>query len=179
MQLRRSSRSIESLRANPEKLSFSEALSSPTWRAVLEGLSQNDILAEARRQEGEIDESCPVANFVDDAEIDEEAILARFRDYMHAEESKLEAFPVPIPAYVLHEFLSSFGALDMSFWKTLPIRKIFSVTDGEGPITQALSRQLSASFGTRTSFWWDIQHEYDLRQSEIRYPKVPFEQGLD
>jgi plasmid maintenance system antidote protein VapI len=149
-----------------ERLSFHELYESQAWKQILEESRPNlSVLRESAQDLNSSSEFSQAVRFVQDGEIDEGVIMSRFRDYLLINGDPPRAFNIPLPGLVLREFLNAFGALELSFWRKLPLRTIERVIDGEIPISFGLSNQLSQAFGTRSGFWRDMQTEYDRRES--------------
>jgi len=151
---------------NPfEKMSASELFATKEWGEHLDGIRPFPITSELGVTRDKGDQGVALRTFVQDADLDEEVIMSRFHDYLQQPENR---DLIPVPATVLHEFLESFGALDLTFWKTLPIAELSRVTAGEILISRRLSERLSCVFGTRPELWVDMQAEFDERQSAGR-----------
>jgi len=147
-------------------MSFRETFESQAWKQILEESRTNlPVSSESVMDLDSLSKSSCVVHFVQDGEIDEEVILAGFRDCLAAHSDSSHATNISIPGLVLEKFLNAFGPLELSFWRKLPLTTIGRVIDGEIPISFGLSNQLSRAFGTRSGFWHDMQKEYDRWES--------------
>jgi hypothetical protein len=148
---------------NPyEKMSFAQALNSPEWKQYLEDARPFAIFARTWvefRNGSELNSQ--QSHFALEAEVDEEAIMLRFHDYLVRQGDDPNSFSVPIPAVVLREFLNSLGAVDMPIWNSQPVDTLIRAVQGDLPISGKLSARISDAFGTRTTFWFEMQQEYD------------------
>lgn len=152
---------------NPyEQMSFRAAFKSQAWKQHLERARiKLPLLTESAQNMVSLREFSQLVRFVHVGEIDEEAIMLRFQDYLLANGDNPRSTTFPIPGLVLEEFLNALGPFELSFWRKLPLSTIARVIDGEVPISLGLSKQLSKAFGTRSGFWHDLQTEFDRRGS--------------
>jgi plasmid maintenance system antidote protein VapI len=157
--------------SNPyEKMTFSEALGTSAWQQHLADIRPFAFdLVKPTKSEDKAPEFAQIPQFVQDGDMDEQAIMSRFRDYLVCKELDSRAFPLPIPGLVLREFLVSLGKLDPIVWRNLGIDELIAVTHGKVPISFKLSKRLSDSFGTPTEFWSELQSEYDRLVPETNY----------
>jgi plasmid maintenance system antidote protein VapI len=105
------------------------------------------------------------ASLLDGEETDEVTLTKRLHDYLLAIRYYPHVESIPFPGILLDEYLCALGPHEPSFWRKLPMATIFRVTEGELPISSALSAQLSRVFGTYRRFWYDLQVEYDRCKS--------------
>lgn len=161
-------------------MSFAEAFSSEDWK---EFEAARRPCAEAVRlipsHLGQNDDSTKSVNFAPDGDMDEESMMARFREYLVIKESDPEIVQSPAPALVLWDFLNSIGLQEHAFWCKLPMYSICRVRDGEIPISIRISKQMSDLFGTRKTFWSDMQREYDRWESRWRVGDSPADDDSD
>jgi len=156
------------MRRRAKGMSFREAFESEEYRQFLECRSptlpcNTVLLADGDRAS----DSCQLAPLLDQADIDEEVIISRFRDYLLSAHNEEGAIRRAGPGAVLEDYLNSFGPREPQFWEELPMTALYRVTDGKMRISSRLSDRLSRVFGTRSNFWSDIQAEYDRWKSGL------------
>jgi plasmid maintenance system antidote protein VapI len=139
-------------------MSFSQVFESEDWAHYVDSIRPLAITSAMVVTTDAEDQRDTLQSFAEDADVDEESIMSRFRDYLSQPENSDRG---PIPAVVLSEFLESFGPLEMTFWRTLPVNMLIRTVEGEIPISQRMSKLISNAFGTRVNFWADMQAEYD------------------
>ena len=147
-------------------MSFRETFESEEYRQFLECRSptlpcNTVLLADGDRAS----DCCQLAPLLDEADIDEEVIISRLRDYLLSAHGEQGAISSVGPGAVLEDYLNSFGPREPQFREELPMTALYRVTDGKMRISLRFSDRVSRVFGTQSNFSSD--HSGQISPFEI------------
>jgi addiction module HigA family antidote len=91
----------------------------------------------------------------------------------------MRQYNLPHPGEVLRDALGEMTVTEAAKRLRISRMTLSKILNGRNGITAEMSRRLSAAFGSRDSYWHNMQRDYDMQKArEKKLPKiVPFKKA--